>query len=78
METAMTKSSRLETTLDIWELSIDELDTIAGGTTAQAGPLRIVGGNGTLAIGIAGVGAIAINFKTGDAAGIIGGKAWST
>jgi len=62
---------------EIRELSIDELETIAGGTTVKAGPLRIVGGNGTLAIGIVGVGAIAINFKT-DAAGIIGGKAWST
>lgn len=63
---------------EIRELNIDELDKIAGGTTVQAGPLRIVGGNGMLAIGIAGVGAIAINTKTGVAAGIIGGKAWST
>ena len=54
---------------------MDELDKAVGG--ASIGPLTITGGNGTLVIGVAGVGAVGVDIKKGHVAATAGGKTWT-
>ena len=67
LETDMTNEIRV--------LKMDELDKAVGG--ASIGPLTITGGNGTLVIGFAGVGAVGVDIKKGHVAATAGGKTWT-
>jgi len=65
---------------EIRELTLDELDGIAGGEvhTVSVGPIRITGGDGIFGLGIQGVGGVLLNTKTGDAEAGVGHHTWST
>lgn len=62
-------------TNDLRALKMDELDEVVGGVSI--GPLTITGGNGTLVIGVAGVGAVGVDVKNGHVAATAGGKIWA-
>ncbi len=51
------------------ELSIDELDAVSGAGEIITGVVNVSYGDSQFAIGISGVGAIGVDFKTGQVCG---------